>query len=299
MTRTSESSSGRDRMLSVCIVNWNTCEQLRACLCSLRTHPYHGAGGTEVVVVDNASGDGSAALVRDEFPEVRLLANNANEGYARATNQALAVARGDLLLLLNPDVEVTPGALDTLARMLGSRPDAAAAAPKLVHPDGRVQASLRGFPTPGALLWDVSGLARVFPSNRVWGAYRMTYWDYDRPGPVAQPMASCLLLTRHAYEKVGPMDERFPLFFNDVDWCLRTHQAGLEIYYTPNAVVVHQGGASTSQVRIQAVRESHQALLRFYDKHYKHTIARPLYALIRALVIAGAWARTKRQGFKD
>lgn len=283
-------------MLSVGIVNWNTWEELRACLRSLQAHPF--SGGQEVIVIDNASMDGSAERMRAEFPAVRLIANDTNAGYARGTNQALAAARGDLLLLLNPDVEVLPGALDTLAALLRDRPDAAAAAPKLIHPDGRVQHSVRGFPEPGPLLWDILGLARVFPNSRVFAAYRMPYFDYDATGPAPQPMASCLLLTRRAYETVGPMDERFPLFFNDVDWCLRARAAGFVIYYTPQAMVIHRGGASTGKARKASVWESHRALLRFYEKHYRRKIGRPLYALIGAIVTLGAWGRTGRWGRK-
>nr|CAA9281605.1 hypothetical protein AVDCRST_MAG63-3642 [uncultured Armatimonadetes bacterium] len=285
-----------DRVLSACIVNWNTNNELRACLRALAAHPYTGPGGQEIVVVDNASEDGSADMVRAKFPHVRLLANAANENYARGTNQALAAASGDLLLLLNPDVEVTPGALDTLAAFLQAQFDAAAAAPRLVHPDGRVQASVRGFPGPVPLLCDIFGLARVFPGSRRMAAYRMPFFDYGRPGPAPQPMASCLLLPRAAFEFVGPMDERFPLFFNDVDWCLRAWQAGRSIYYTPDAHVVHLGGASTGKVRAAAVWESHRALLEFYKKHYRRRTSPPLYHLVRAVVTLGAWARTGRWG---
>jgi GT2 family glycosyltransferase len=286
-------------LMSVCIVNWNTKDDLRACLRALRAHPH--AGGQEIVVVDNASDDGSAAMVRDEFAgaaNLTLIANPFNANYARGTNQALAAARGELLLLLNPDALVTPGALDALAAFLRARPDAAAVAPRLVHEDGRTQHSMRGFPTPGALLWDVLGLARVFPGSRRFGAYRMPFFDYDRAGPAPQPMASCLLLTRKALEAVGPMDAaRFPLFFNDVDWCLRAHRAGLAVYYTPDARVVHRGGASTSKIRTDAVRESHRALLRFYEKHYARPGAagRAQRAVFRAAVALGAWARTGRR----
>ena len=275
-------------------MNWNTREELRACLESLRAHP--GAGDQEIIVIDNASTDGSAEMVSQEFSDVRLIPNDHNAGYARGTNQALDAAHGDLLLLLNPDVEITPGTLDTLAGFLQSHPDAAAVAPRLVHPDGRLQRTIRGFPEPGPLLWDVLGLARVFPKSRVFGAYRQTGFHYERPGPAPQPMASCLLLTRQAVTSVGPMDERFPLFFNDVDWSLRAWRSGWKIYYTPDATVIHQGGASTRQVRTAAVWESHRALLRFYDKHYKGRIARPLHALIRVVVTLGAWARTGRWG---
>lgn len=284
------------RRLSACIVNWNTGDDLRACLLSLRAHPFT-AGEQEVIVVDNGSADGSAQMVREEFPEARLIANERNENFARGTNQALAAATGDLLLLLNPDVEVTPSALDTLAAFLLEKPDAAAVAARLVHPDGTTQASVRGFPTPGALLWDIFGLARVFKNSRVFGAYRQTFFDYDAPGPAPQPMASCFLIARRAYETVGGMDEgRFPLFFNDADWCLRAWNAGLAVYYTPDARVIHKGGATTGRVRKAAVWESHRALLRFYAKHYKSETPRPLYALLRGIITLGAWARTGRWG---
>ncbi len=282
-------------LLSVCIVNWNTRNELRDSLRALAAHPFTG-GEQEILVIDNASGDGSAALVRSEFPGARLIANARNENYAHGTNQALEAARGDLLLLLNPDVQVTTGALDALADELANHPDAAGVAPRLVHADGSLQRSIRGFPEPGPLAWDLLGLPRLFPRNRALGAYRQTFFDYDAPGPAPQPMASCLLLTRKAVASVGPMDEaRFPLFFNDVDWCLRAWQAGFTLRYTPQASVVHGGGASTKQIRRLAVWESHRALLRFYEKHYG-SLGGAKGLTVRALVTLGAWARTGNWG---
>lgn len=279
----------------MCIVNWNTKNDLRECLRALADHPYT-RGTQEVVVVDNGSHDGSADIVRDEFPDAVLVANAANESYARGTNQALATATGDLLLLLNPDARVTAGALNTLADTLTTRPDLAAVAPRLVHEDGTTQPSVRGFPAPWPLLWDILGVSRLFPRSPTFGAYRLRYFDYDRPGPAPQPMASAFVLTLRACEQVGPMDERFPLYWNDVDWCLRAHQAGMGIWYTPNAVVTHEGGGTTRKVRRAAVWESHRALLRLYAKHYKNITPRPLYALLTLLITLGAWARTKRWG---
>jgi GT2 family glycosyltransferase len=281
--------------LSACIVNWNTKDDLRACLRSLRTNPYTG-GEQEVVVVDNGSTDGSAEMVRAEFPEAVLVANPTNQNYARGTNQSLAAATGDLLLLLNPDVEVLPGSLDALADFLITHPDAGAVAAKLTYPDGRTQPSVRGFPEPLAVLYDIFGLARLFPRSRTFGAYRQTFFDYEATGPAPQPMASCFLITRKAYEAVGPMDERFPLFFNDVDWCLRCRQASFGIWYTADAVVIHSGGGTTSRVRRAAVWESRRAWLRFNEKHYKRTTPRPLYALVTALLTLDAWVRTGRWG---
>jgi len=284
--------------LSACIVNWNTRDDLRACLAALAEHPYT-RGEQEVVVVDNASVDGSAEMVRAEFPGAVLVANDANRNYAGGTNQALEAATGDLLLLLNPDARVTPGALDRLAEFLDTKPDAAAVAPKLVHKDGTVQASVRGFPAPAAVLWDVLKLARVWRNVPAFGAYRLPRFDYGAMGEAPQPMASCFLLRREAYEKVGGMDERFPLFFNDVDWCLRAYEAGFRIYYTPEATVQHGYGGTTRRSaarRRVTVWESHRALLRLWDKHYKEGTAPPLLALATLVVTLGAWARTGRWG---
>ena len=286
-------------VLSVCIVNWNTVADLRVCLQSLREHPYTG-GEQEVIVVDNASADGSAAMVAAEFPEAVLIANPTNENFARGTNQAVARAAGDMFLLLNPDVQISVGALDTLAATLNKptraeRNPLAAAAPRLAYPDGRTQASIRGFPSPWNLLWDILGVARLFP-NSTFGGYRLRYFNYANQGVAPQPMASCLLIRREAWEAVGPMDERFPLFFNDADWCLRIFNSFRCILYTPDATVTHGGGGTTKRVRVAATWESHRALLRFYDKHYRATTPRPLYALLTLLIILGAWARTGRWG---
>lgn len=281
--------------LSVCIVNWNTRDDLRACLQALRDHAFT-RGTQEIIVVDNGSADGSAAMVRDEFRDVVLIANSTNESYARGSNQALARATGDRLLLLNPDARITAGALDELSAALDADSLLAAVAARLVGADGVTQPSVRGFPAPWPLLWDILRIARLFPRSRNFGAYRMRYFDYERPGPAPQPMASCLLIARRAYHTVGGMDERFPLYWNDVDWCLRAWEAGFRIWYTPEAVVVHSGGGTTRKVRRAAVWESHRALLRLYAKHYKARTPSLLYGLLTALITLGAWARTNRLG---
>lgn len=278
--------------LSVCIVNWNTKSDLQTCLRALQRYPY-SEGPQEVIVVDNASSDGSAEMVREAFPEVCLIANTTNRNYAPGTNQALAAATGDYLLLLNPDARVTCGTIDTLTDFLETHSRAGAVAAKLVSEDGTVQRSVRGFPDPVAVLWDLLKLPRLFPAL---GTYRQVRFDYEKAGPAPQPMTSCLLMTRDAFEKVGPMDERFPLYFNDVDWCLRAHRAGVGIWYTPEAVVIHGYGGTTKTVRRAAVWESHRALLRLWGKHYRETTSPFLYVIMKALVTLGAWMRTKRWG---
>ncbi|MGD9497192.1 MAG: glycosyltransferase family 2 protein [Armatimonadota bacterium] len=252
--------------LSVCIVSWNTRDLLDACLLSIEGAP--DSTSREIIVVDNASADGSAEMVRKRHPEARVIANEHNLGYAVGNNQAIEAASGELLLLLNPDIIVAGGALDTLVGFLDGTPAAGAVAPRLVLTDGSTQASCRSFPTPDVVLYEVLGLSRLFPRSRRFGKYRMTWWDYDDERPVPQPMASALMIRREVVEQVGVMDERFPIFFNDVDLCKRIWEAGWEIWFTPRACLVHVGGASTSQVRKNMLVQSHRSFLRFYRKHY-------------------------------
>lgn len=282
-------------LLSVCIVNWNTRDLLRACLCSLQAYPASG-WNMEVFVVDNSSHDGSASMVAREFPQVRLIANPDNKGYAEGNNQALAQAQGEAVLLLNPDVVVHQNALGNALAFLTAHPDAAAVGARLLDPGGRTQRSLRAFPDPWPVLWEAVGLARLLPFVPALGAYRMTTFDYNHCGEADQPMGSFLLIARRALDQVGLLDPQFPLFFNDVDWCwraVRTH--GWKIYYTPDALVTHWGGGSTRQAGPGMRSESHRALARFYRKHYQSCLS-PFALRLCLAVIHGSLALTEWSG---
>ncbi|MCX7643596.1 MAG: glycosyltransferase family 2 protein, partial [Armatimonadetes bacterium] len=195
--------------VSVLIVNWNTREHLRRCLRSLSGIGDWGSGtgetGFEVIVVDNASVDGSAEMVQSEFPQVKLIANGRNVGYAAANNQAAKLAKGQYFLLLNPDTELTPATIDKLVAFAETHPDAGAVAPKLVYPNGRLQPSVRSFPTPAALLFSALALDKIFTIRRspfavFFGRYRMTWFNYDEVAEIDQPMASALLVRKEAWE---------------------------------------------------------------------------------------------------
>jgi len=272
--------------LSVAIVNWNTSALLAACLRSLRRFESdartrsEGAPSysLEIIVVDNASADFDETAFRAEFPDVTLIRNTENTGYAHANNQALKIATGDYVLLLNPDTEVTEGALPTLLDFMQSHKHAAAAGPKLLRPNGEIDRSVRTFPYPGPIAWEYLGLSKLFPKSRVFGAYRMTWFGYDAVAEVDQPMGSALILNKEAVRDVGEMDEGFPIFFNEVDWLYRAKQNGWEVYFVPNAVVIHHGASSTKQVKRRTmIRESHKSLLRFYTKHFRGRISAPVY----------------------
>jgi len=281
--------------LSVCIVNWNTRELLAACLGSLeRTR---GALRLQIICVDNASRDDSAAMVRTCFPAVELIANDTNRYYAAGNNQALERAAAPLVLLLNPDIVVHDGALQELLAALERHPEAGAVAPQLLLLDGSVQRSCRSFPDPAPVLWEALGLSRLFPRSRRFGRYRMTWWDHNDERPVDQPMASALLLRRAALEAVGRFDEQFPMFFNDVDLCRRLRDAGWQVWFVPEAKMTHHHGAGTRQVRRAMVAASHDSFLRYYEKHYRGRAPLPAYWAVRALLRAGKWwrlARTQR-----
>lgn len=258
-------STSTERLFDICIVSWRTRDLLRRCLGSVVAQPEVA----RVTVVDNASQDGTVEMVKESFPDVTLIANTENLGFAAANNQAICTGSAPFVLLLNPDTQVQSGALSALRERLESSGDIGAIAPQLVLPDGRVQRSCRAFPTPAAVLVDALGLWRVAPGNERFGAYRMTYWGHDSPRDVDQPMASALGIRRQALDEVGLFDEDFPLYFNDVDLCYRLHEAGWRIVFEPAAKVLHHHGQSTWQVRPAAVLESHRSLLRFYRKHYR------------------------------
>ena len=264
--------------LSIIIVNWNTSELLRKCLASIRSST--PSVSFEIIVVDNASSDDSAAMVRQYFQEVELIENSENLGYAEGNNQAIEKARGDYLLLLNPDTEVKCDTIDNLLEFARAHPSAGAVGCRLIGNDGEVQRSCRGFPKPWGVFCEYTGLSRLFPNSRRFGAYRMKYFDYKHEAEVDQPMASCLIISRKAFEDIGVFDKEFPIFFNEVDWCFRARQGGWSIHFTPTAEVLHHGGASTKQAGLEMKRESHRALKRFYEKHYKNEIPGPIYRFI-------------------
>lgn len=262
--------------LSIAIVNWNTSALLAACLRSMLAFPPNG--DYEIIVVDNASEDFDEPAFRSEFPDARLIRNPDNAGYARGNNQAIEIAQGDYVLLLNPDTEVTENAIEALLAFMESHDRAAAAGARLVSPDGTIERSVRGFPYPGPIAWEFLGLSRLFPRSARLGAYRMTCFTYDKVAEVDQPMGSALILNKKAISDVGLIDETFPIFFNEVDWLYRAKQKQWKVYFVPQCTVIHHRASSTKQVnRRRMVRESHKSLLRFYEKHFKGRIPAPVY----------------------
>ena len=277
--------------LSILVVNWNTVELLRFCLLSIKSFPPRE--NFEVIVVDNASRDGSAAMVASEFPEVRLIASEVNTGYAGGNNLAFAEAGGEFLLTLNPDTEIQEGTLDEALAAMRRHPHAGALGVRQIATDGSTQSSVRGFPTVGGLLGDITGLS---------DSYRLARFDYESEGPAPQPMGTFLLLRREALpDPRRPFDEGYPIFFNEVDLLRRMADAGWPAIYTPRARILHHGGESTRQVRPMAIWESHRSLLRYLRHHQgplKNLLTLPW---LTPLVWIAAFARAKgyHRGFRS
>ena len=290
-------------MISILIVNWNTRDLLRACLQSLDLLTIQNVDH-EMIVVDCASSDDSAAMVAREFPDVHLVASAENLGFAAGNNRAYEMASGEWIWLLNPDTEIMENSAQFLLDRLRSANDTGAVASALVDArDGHIQRSCRTFPTPAALWAQATGLAALFPRSKRFGFYKMGWWNYRAARPVEQPMASSLMLRRESIEKSGGLfDEQFPIFFNDVDLCWRLWRNGWQIWFEPRSRVKHWGGASTGQAKPAMIAQSHESLRKFYRKHYSSHVAAPLYfATLAMSELAGrarvfvAKRRTKKQ----
>lgn len=285
--------------LSIIIVNWNTREHLRACLRSIFS--YSPGEPFEVWVVDNASSDGSVQMVREEFPQVHLIANTQNLGYGRANNQALRQARGEFALILNSDVEVMPGALQALIDFMRQHPDAHAAGGQLILPDGRVQFSCSDRLTLWAVFCEQSLLAKAFPRSRLFGGYTLSWWSYDSVREVEQVVGACLMLRRQPDGSFPLFDERYFMYAEDTELCHRIRQAGGRIYYVPHARFKHHLGASSEQesVRTEMVKAYNRSRILFFREVYG-VWSVPIYrlliamgALLRMLLWMGAWLRGK------
>lgn len=266
--------------ISICTANLNTKQLLRQYLQSL--YENMPKLDFEVIIVDNGSNDGSVEMLRAEFPQVKLIANPSNVGFAKANNQALWSASGHYLTCLNSDIIVLPGALAAMHQFMEDHPDVGAVACKLLNADGSLQYSCGHAPTFLGLAFNSFGLNRLFPRSKFFARFLMTYWDHDEERQVDQPAGACLMIRRQALEEVGFFDERFFVYFEDVDWCYRAKQAGWPIYFIPYAQMIHLGGQTsghTYDIRIKTRAESE---LRFVEKYLARGLQLPL---MRALLL--------------
>jgi GT2 family glycosyltransferase len=250
--------------LAIVIVTYNSIDHINACLAALTHHPPRF--DHEIVVVDNASPDGTATAVRQQWPAVRVIDAGANVGFARASNIGIRHSSGDLILLLNPDTEVRPGAIDTLADALETDRAAAVAGPRLVDPDGHPELSFGAMIGPFAEVRQkalVRGSERGLPGMRGWVA-RLT----RQPRVVEWVSGACLLVRRAEAEAVGLLDERFFMYAEDVDFCAAIRRRGQKVLFTPAAEVVHARGKSVASMPEATKAAYRRSQLAFYAKHH-------------------------------
>lgn len=274
--------------LAVIILNYNTVHLLRACLDSVLMADT--ALRYEVCVVDNASTDGSAAMVRREFPGVKLIASTANLGYSAGNNLGMRAfgfdtesPAGELprfLLLLNPDTIVPPTALEAMVRFMDDSPTVGVAGPRVRRPDGSLdRACRRSFPTPQVSFYRMMGLSRLFPKSKRFNAYNLAFWPEDAVHPVDSVVGAFMLVRREAIEQVGLLDEAFFMYGEDLDWAKRIKDAGWDVWYNGKVEITHVKEAASSQSS-KARIDFYEAMWLFYRKHYRRETARWLDRLI-------------------
>lgn len=251
--------------ISIVIVTHNSLSPVVDCLSSLHEHP--PSFPHEIIVIDNASTDGTREGIADRFGGVRLIENRENVGYSRGVNQGIRLSAGRMVLVLNPDIVVGEGSIDRLLAFMDRTGDAGIAGAKLVYPDGRLQYSCRSFYTLRALLLRRTFLGKLFPRARAIRDHLLIDYDHETPRRVDWVLGACMMVRREAIDQVGTMDERFFLYFEDIDWCYRMKQQGWHVYYVPDSVMIHRYERSSATSILRKPFLIHLlSLLRYYEK---------------------------------
>lgn len=301
--------------LGIVIVNYRTPEMLRDCLRSV----FMSEGVSPAVcVVDNASGDDSAAMVRREFPQVTLFVQPKNQGYAYANNigfthfglptqagGAVTPHAPDYILLLNPDTLLPTNALADMVAFMEQHPQCGAAGPKLIRADGSLdKACRRSFPSPEVSFWRLTGLSKLFPKHQRFGRYNLTYIEDDQTIEVDSVVGAFMLMRREALHQAGLLDETFFMYGEDLDLAYRIKQAGWQIWYNAAVTVMHYKGSSSKQVSSQSIFHFYDAMRIFHRKHYQQSLPHPLniaiesaiWALCRLMLVRNALRKPEQRG---
>jgi N-acetylglucosaminyl-diphospho-decaprenol L-rhamnosyltransferase len=269
--------SERSPDLSIVIVSWNVRDLLQKCLSSICPPDADNEGlEIEIIVVDNASTDGSVEMVRQAFPQVILIANTDNRGFTGGNNQGIALSRGRYVLLLNPDTEVLDDALARMIAFMDAHPDAGALGPMLLNPDGSVQSSRRRFPTPATAFIESTILQSWFPRHRLLRDYYVLDKPDDAIAKVDWVVGACILVRREALDQIGALDDGFFMYSEELDWCRRAKMAGWEAIYFPEAQVVHHREQSSEQVKVFQIVRFNRSKIRYFRKHHGTLVAAAL-----------------------
>lgn len=268
--------------VSIVIVNFNTkqltLDAIHSVFQSKTGYPY------EILLVDNNSSDGSMEAFKREFPTLTMIENRENVGFARANNQAIKMAKGRYILLLNSDTIVYEETLQVMLDFMEEQPKVGASGCKVVLPDGSLdKACRRSFPTPQASLYHFLGLTKLFPDNSRFNQYQLGHLDPDKDYPVDCLVGAFMLLRRDVIEQVGLLDEKFFMYGEDIDWCYRIKEAGWDIHYYPYTSIIHYKGASSRRKPFKIIYEFHRAMILFHRKHF----AKKYSFIVNGLVYVG------------
>jgi len=257
--------------ISIIIVSWNTREITCQCLRSIYDRP---AGYKfEVIVADNASTDGSVGMIKEKFPQVHLMENKENKGFAAANNQGIKTAQGKYLLLLNSDTEIIDDAIAKTIKFADTQPEAAVVGCRVLNPDRTLQPTCFKFPSLLNLFLAAIYLYKIFPGSRFFGRERMSWWDRKDEREVDVVTGCFMLVRKEAIEQVGLLDESFFMYGEETDWCWRFKKAGWKILFTPEAQIVHYGGQSSKKAATDMSLQLRGSILKFVNKHN----SRPYY----------------------
>lgn len=275
--------------ISVIIVNYNVKDYLEQALISLKRALMNISH--EIFVVDNASIDGSVSHVRQRFPEVTLIESEKNVGFGQANNIALKQARGEFMVLINPDTVVQEDTFEKLLQFFETYADAGAATCKIINPDGSFAIDCRhSIPTPAIALWKVLGLSKIFPRSKIFAQYNLTYLNPDDTYPVPAISGSFMMIKKQVLDKVGHFDERFFMYCEDIDLCHRINLEGYKIYYVPTSQIIHYKGESTKKNNIDYVITFNKALYQFFKKyHAKKTLFLFRWLIVLGIIVRGVF----------
>ncbi|MBN2180325.1 MAG: glycosyltransferase family 2 protein [Sedimentisphaerales bacterium] len=255
----------RNSKLSIIIVSWNVRRDLCNCLRSIEENP--PSYDYEVIVVDNASTDGTIETIKEKFPKIKLIVNNENRGFAAANNLAIPESQGKYILFLNPDTIVHKNALDVLIEFMDNNDKAGACGPKLLNSDGTIQPSTRHFPDFYSALYQNTVFRNIGIFRKQYQRYRMSDFSFNEQVNVDILMGAAIMTRRSIIDEIGAMDENFFMYYEEADLCYRIIAAGWNIVFVPNAAITHLGGSSSDQIPIKTHMMKLKSLLTYFRKH--------------------------------
>ena len=253
------------KYISVVVISFNGMEFIEDCLTTAQTSLY--IFDLQILVIDNGSTDGTVEFIENKFPNIQLIKNNENLGFARAVNQGFEKALGEYILILNQDTRIRDNAIVKLADRMKTDSNIGTIGPKFIGFDGQLQKACRAFPKYRDLIFTFLGLSRLFPKSKCFSSWKMGWFDHLNESEVDQPMGAALMVNRVVLDKIGGFDERFRIFFNDVDFCRRVRKAGYINLYYPSAVIEHYYGGTIRKIKPQMVLEWHRAIAEYFIKY--------------------------------